>query len=44
MLAEVFERKGDKTIAASWYSKSLELINRPDARAEIEKRIAELSK
>ena len=44
MLAEVFERKGDKTIAASWYSKSLELINRPDARAEIEKRIVELSK
>ena len=44
MLAEVFERKGDKTIAASWYRKSLEQIQRPDARAEIEKRIAELSK
>ena len=44
MLAEVFERKGDKTIAASWYRKSLEQIKRPDARAEIEKRIAELSK
>ena len=44
MLAEVFERKGDKTIAASWYRKSLEQIKRPDARAEIEKRIAELSR
>ncbi|MGZ8559148.1 MAG: tetratricopeptide repeat protein [Chitinophagaceae bacterium] len=44
MLAEVFERKGDKTLAAEWYNKSLDHIKRPDARAEIEKRIAELGK
>ena len=44
MLAEVYERKGDKAIATDWYKKSLENIKRPDARAEIEKRIAELSK
>ena len=42
LLAEVYERKGDKVIAAEWYKKSLEYIKRPDARAEIEKRIAEL--
>ncbi len=44
MLAEVHERKGDKIVAAGWYTKSLEYIKRPDARAEIEKRIAELKK
>jgi tetratricopeptide (TPR) repeat protein len=44
MLAEVYERKGDKTIAAGWYMKSLDYIKRPDARLEIEKRIAELKK
>ena len=42
LLAEVYERKGDKGIAAEWYKKSLEYIKRSDARAEIEKRIAEL--
>lgn len=42
LLAEVYERKGDKVIAAEWYMKSLEYINRADARAEIEKRITEL--
>jgi tetratricopeptide (TPR) repeat protein len=44
MLAEVYERKGDKAIAAEWYGKSLAYIKRPDAKAEIEKRIAELKK
>lgn len=44
MLAEVYERKGDKTIAADWYGKSLQYIKRPDLRAELEKRIAELKK
>ena len=44
MLAELHERKGDKLIAADWYKKSLAFINRADVRAEIEKRIAELSK
>lgn len=44
MLAEVHERKGDKVLAADWYKKSLEYIPRADVRAEIEKRINELSK
>ena len=44
LLAEVYERKGDKVVAAGWYTKSLEYIKRPDARTEIEKRIAELKK
>jgi tetratricopeptide (TPR) repeat protein len=42
MLAEVFERKGDKEKAAEWYRKSLQYIKRTDIRTEIEKRIAEL--
>lgn len=44
MLAEVYERKGDKKIAADWYKKSLQYIPRPDVRTEIEKRITELTK
>lgn len=44
MLADVFERTGDKKNAVDWYQKSLPLVNRPDAKAEIEKRIAELKK
>jgi tetratricopeptide (TPR) repeat protein len=44
MLAEVYERKGDKSVAADWYRKSLLHIKRPDARTEIEKRIVELKK
>ena len=44
MLAEVYERKGDKKIAADWYKKSLQYIPRPDVRTEIEKRITELGK
>jgi len=44
MLAEVYERKGDKAIAADWYSKGLQYIKRTDLRAELEKRIAELKK
>ena len=44
MLAEVYERKGDKATAAGWYKKSLEHIKRADVRTEIEKPITELSK
>lgn len=44
MLAEVYERKGDKKIAADWYKKSLQYIPRQDVKTEIEKRIAELTK
>jgi len=44
LLAEVYERKNDKTAAIDWYRKSLSYIKRADARMEIENRIAELSK
>ena len=44
LLAEIYERKNDKTAAASWYRKSLSYIKRPDAKMEIEKRINELTK
>lgn len=44
MLADVYERTGDKTKAVSWYQKSLQYIKRQDARIEIEKRIEELRK
>ncbi|MBL7740672.1 MAG: tetratricopeptide repeat protein [Chitinophagaceae bacterium] len=44
MLADVLERTGDKKGAVKWYHASLEIIQRPDARVEIEKRITELSK
>ena len=42
LLAETYERKGDKDVAADWYRKSLLYIKRSDVRMEIEKRIAEL--
>lgn len=45
MLADTYERSGDKKQAVEWYRKSLPYINhRPDAKAEIEKRIADLIK
>ena len=44
MLAETYERKGEKSVAVDWYNKSLMYIKRPDARMEIEKRIEELKK
>jgi tetratricopeptide (TPR) repeat protein len=43
-LAEVYERKGENAKAAEWYRKSLPLMKIPEIRAEIEKRITELSK
>ena len=43
MLADVYERTNDKANAISWYRKSLDLIQRQDAKAEIEKRIKELN-
>ncbi|HEY0677996.1 MAG TPA: tetratricopeptide repeat protein [Chitinophagaceae bacterium] len=43
-LAEVYERKGDKTSAIEWYEKSKALIENPDIVSEIEKRIQELKK
>jgi cytochrome c-type biogenesis protein CcmH/NrfG len=44
MLADVYERTGEKTAAVNWYQQSLKYINRPEARAEIEKRIEALKK
>jgi tetratricopeptide (TPR) repeat protein len=44
MLADVYERTGEKADATEWYRKSLNYINRADARAEIEKRIEGLRK
>jgi tetratricopeptide (TPR) repeat protein len=44
MLADVYERTGDKASAIEWYKKSLNYINRADAKTEIEKRIAALRK
>ena len=42
MLADIYERTGDKTSAINWYQKSLEYIQKQNMRDEIEKRIKEL--
>jgi hypothetical protein len=44
MLADLHDRMKEKKQAADWYRASLRHITRPDVKAEIEKRIAELSK
>ncbi len=44
LLADVYERTGDKSKAAEWYRKSLPLVQQAEARSAIEQRIAELSK
>lgn len=44
LLADLFERKGDKEAAVRYYTKAADLITRPDIRAELEKRISELKK
>ncbi|MGQ0740163.1 MAG: tetratricopeptide repeat protein [Bacteroidota bacterium] len=44
LLAEVYERTGDKKNAVSWYRKSLPLVKQADIRKAIEQRIAELKK
>jgi tetratricopeptide (TPR) repeat protein len=44
MLADIYERTGDKASAIEWYQKSIAYINRQDVKAEIEKRIKELRK
>lgn len=41
-LADIYEKKGDKKQAINWYSKSLEFIEIPGLRAEVEKRINDL--
>jgi tetratricopeptide (TPR) repeat protein len=44
LLAEVYERTGDKINAVSWYEKSLSLVMLPEAKAAIRERIAALKK
>ena len=44
LLADLYERTGDKKNAIVWYQKSLRFIKLPEAKKEIEKRIEELGK
>ena len=44
LLAEVYERSGDKSNAISWYQNCLRRVKQPQARAAIEQRIATLKK
>ena len=44
MLAEVYERKADKTNAIKWYSNALQITDNPDLKTALEKRILELRK
>jgi len=44
MLADLYERTGDKANAVTWYRKSLPLVKQPEVRTEISKRIEELLK
>lgn len=44
MLADLYERSGNKEEAANWYRKSAAHAPMPEIRKEIEKRVAELSK
>jgi Flp pilus assembly protein TadD len=44
LLADVYERTGEKQNAIKFYKESLLQIKREDARVEISRRIAELSK
>jgi tetratricopeptide (TPR) repeat protein len=43
-LADASERSGDREKAISWYNKSLPLINIPDLKEEVKRRVAELEK
>jgi tetratricopeptide (TPR) repeat protein len=44
MLAEAYERKGDKQNAIKWYTASKKVITNKEITEEIDRRIAELSK
>jgi len=44
MLADLYERTGDKANAITWYQKSIPLINQPEIKKAVEKRIEELKK
>lgn len=44
LLADIYDRTGDKANAVIWYRKSLQYVKQPEASTEIEKRIKDLSK
>jgi tetratricopeptide (TPR) repeat protein len=44
LLAEVYERTGEKSNAIKWYRNSLKLVKQADAKTAIEQRINELSR
>jgi tetratricopeptide (TPR) repeat protein len=44
LLADIYERTGEKAKAVIWYRKSLQYVKQQEARVEIEKRIKDLSK
>lgn len=44
LLADVYERIGDKENAANWYQKCLPLIKQPEMKNAIEKRVEDLKK
>jgi len=44
LLADVYERTGDKNNAVAWYLKSLPFIRQKDMKAAVEKRVEDLKK
>lgn len=44
LMAEIYERTGDKKMAINWYQKSLLTTNRPEIKKAIEQRIEDLKK
>jgi len=44
LLAEVYERTGNKSNAIKWYRNSLDLVKQPEAKTAIQQRINELSR
>jgi tetratricopeptide (TPR) repeat protein len=44
LLADIYDRLGKKDKAVIWYRKSLSIVKQAEAKAEIEKRIKDLSK
>lgn len=44
LLADIYERKGEKANAVIWYRNSLQYVKNLEAKSEIEKRIKELTK
>lgn len=43
MMAEVYERKGDKVSAIKWYKRAGELVRNPELKSELQRRIDELN-